>query len=204
LAKNQYGDTSAAYVPNGVDRDHFSAAPRDKQARPTVGFVYSDAWIKGCDVAVAAVGLAARYLPGLRLVSFASMPLSPALRLPAEAEFILGPTQEKIPRLYARCDAWLWPSRREGFGLPILEAMACRTPVIAAPAGAAPELLEKGGGVLLPSADPVAMADAIAKLVGSSSSEWLKVSEQARAIAARHDWNESVRLFEAALERARA
>ncbi|MGC8714943.1 MAG: glycosyltransferase [Leptodesmis sp.] len=49
---------------------------------------------------------------------------------------------------YSACDAWLFPSRYEAVGLPILEAMACRTPVIGTPAGIAPEMLSDGAGIL--------------------------------------------------------
>lgn len=200
LARNRYGDLAATCVPNGVDLEHFSAPPRDRQPRPTVGLLYSDAWIKGCDVAAAAFELAARLVPDLRLVAFGSTPVSPAVPLPAQAEFSLRPPQDRIPLLYASCDAWLWPSRSEGFGLPILEAMACRTPVIAAPAGAAPELLADGGGLLLPAAEPAAMAGAIERLLSLPPAAWREVSRAARAMAERHGWQESARQFEAALE----
>jgi glycosyltransferase involved in cell wall biosynthesis len=200
LAKERYGDSAASLVPNGVDLDQFSAPPRDKQARPTVGFVYSPAWIKGCDVARVAYELAYRRFPGLRLVCFGSTPVSPMFPLPPQAEFTLLPSQSEIPSLYASCDAWLWPSRREGFGLPILEAMACRTPVIAAPAGAARELLANGGGVLLAGAEPSAMANAIERVCGLPPADWRDLSAQARVVATRHGWDHSATLFEAALE----
>src|SRR6266568_1531500 len=130
-----YGDATVSYVPNGVDLGHFRGPPRSKQERPTVGFVYSDTYNKGCDVALAAFDIAVRRAPALRLISFASAPVHKALPLPPTTKFFLRPHHSDIPRLYASCDAWLWPSRREGFGLPILEAMACGTPVIAATAG---------------------------------------------------------------------
>ena len=68
--------------------------------------------------------------------------------LPRDTEFHLRPPQDRIRDIYSKCDAWLFGSRSEGFGLPILEAMACRTPVIGTPAGAAPELLGDGRGIL--------------------------------------------------------
>jgi len=200
LARDLYGDSTASYVPNGVDLEQFSTPPRGRQARPTLGLLYSHDWIKGCDVAVAALRTVGLRFPDLRVISFSSLPQGTAVRLPAGAEFTMLPGQDQIPRLYAGCDAWLWPSRREGFGLPNLEAMACRTPVIAAPAGAAPDLLHDGGGVLLPSADPSAMAEAAERILALPDQEWRAMSDQARAIAARHGWAESMRLFEAALE----
>jgi glycosyltransferase involved in cell wall biosynthesis len=201
LANTRYGDRAASYVPNGVDLDRFTGPVRSKQDHPAVGFVYSETYNKGCDVALAAFHIAARRIPGLRLISFASAPVGRSLPLPPRAEFALRPRQSDIPALYASCDAWLWPSRREGFGLPILEAMACGTPVIAAPAGAAPELLAEGGGVLLPGAEPFAMAREIENMVAMPADVWMRMSTEAREVASRHGWASSVRAFEAVLQR---
>jgi glycosyltransferase involved in cell wall biosynthesis len=200
IARDEFGYADVAVVPNGVDLEQFRAPPRGRQARPAVGLVYSSsAAVKGCDVATAAFERAARQLPGLRLVAFGHEPVDPALPLPDGAEFVLRPEQRRIPELYASCDAWLWPSRQEGFGLPILEAMACRTPVIAAPAGAAPEILADGGGVLLPATHPVAMADAIVRICTSTDEAWRALSDRAHENAQRRGWDASARLFEAAL-----
>jgi glycosyltransferase involved in cell wall biosynthesis len=78
--------------------------------------------------------------------------------------------------------------------------MACRTPVIAARAGAAPELLAEGGGVLLDSLNASAMADAMERLLTLQAPDWRRLADQARAVAVVHNWDASVRLFEAALE----
>jgi glycosyltransferase involved in cell wall biosynthesis len=117
-------------------------------------------------------------------------------------EITLLPPQDQIPQIYARCDAWLFSSRSEGFGLPILEAMACGTPVIGTPAGVAPSLIGEGGGVLVPMDDPEAMADAIVKVVGLVDSEWKAMSDAALATARRNTWESSIDKFEAALEAA--
>jgi glycosyltransferase involved in cell wall biosynthesis len=104
--------------------------------------------------------------------------------------------------IYARCDAWLFGSRMEGFGLPILEAMACRTPVIATPAGAAPELLSGGGGVLVPAEDPRAMARAILRVCSLSPLRWRRLSDAALTTAASYSWEGAAERFEKALEHA--
>jgi len=200
VARDRYGVTEVAYVPNGVDASLFNAPVRGKQERPTVGLVYSDLAMKGCDVALEAIARAARRIPGLQLVTFGSEPISAGLVLPPDSVFHLRPDQNHIPRIYSSCDAWLWPSRREGFGLPILEAMACRTPVIASPAGAAPELLAEGGGVLLPAAEASLMTEAIEFMCSLDRFRWRALSNEARAAAELRDWNRSALLFEAALQ----
>jgi glycosyltransferase involved in cell wall biosynthesis len=202
LLRERYGDPNAALVPNGVDTDRFRSPARFKSARPTVGFVYSLATCKAIEVAMEAYALAARRVPDLQLVAFGSEPPPPGADLPAGMDFTLLPPQDRIPRIYARCDAWLFSSRSEGFGLPILESMACGTPVIGTPAGAAPTLIGEGGGVLVPMDDPEAMADAIVKVVGLRDSEWKAMSDAALATASRNRWESSIDKFEAALEAA--
>ncbi len=63
---------------------------------------------------------------------------------------LLGAVPDEIlPGLYAGAAAFALPSHYEGFGLPVLEAMACGTPVVAADATALPETCG-GAAVLVP------------------------------------------------------
>ncbi len=202
LARDRFGDPTASYVPNAVDMDQFNAPPRGKQPLPTVGMMYSEDRFRGCDIALAALEKAARVLPTVRLVAFGRMPMAPSLPVPKGTEYICEPSQEMIPEIYSRCDAWLWASRREGFGLPLLEAMACRTPVIATPAGAAPELVSQGGGRLVAHDDPAGMARAIEEICTLSDPAWRAISERAHVTAKQHTWARSTDLFENALRKA--
>jgi glycosyltransferase involved in cell wall biosynthesis len=48
--------------------------------------------------------------------------------------------QEDLPAFYSLADCYLFPSFYEGFGIPILEAMACSCPVVTATTGSCPEI----------------------------------------------------------------
>jgi len=66
-----------------------------------------------------------------------------ALGLAERVSFLDYVSPDELPALYAGADCFILPSLYEGFGLPILEAMACGTPVIAAHAGSLPEVTDK-------------------------------------------------------------
>jgi len=202
LALNEYGDPHTSYVPNGVDLDQFYAPRRSKQAVPTIGMMYAGLYWKGSDISLKALALATEKIPNLRLVTFGHSKITPYLSLPEGAEYTHMPPQSSIREMYSKCDAWLFGSRFEGFGLPILEAMACRTPVIGAPAGAAPELLANGTGLLVKPEDPVDMARAIEQVCKMSESEWLVMSDKAYEVVQRYSWEDATDRFEAGLHTA--
>lgn len=202
ISRQQPGDRMMTVIPNSVDTELFFAPPRCKQKIPTIGMMYSDAWWKGSDIALQAFALATRQIPNLRLVSFGLTKISPDFPLPSTTKYLFQPAQSTIKDIYAQCDAWLFSSRVEGFGLPILEAMACRTPVIGTPAGAAPDLLHSGAGILVEPEDPTSIAAAIEQICSMPESEWQAMSQVAYHRATGYTWKEATRQFEAALYQA--
>ncbi|MBI3287812.1 MAG: glycosyltransferase family 4 protein [Chloroflexi bacterium] len=75
---------------------------------------------------------------------------------------------EELPLWYAAADLFVYPSLYEGFGLPVLEAMACGTPVIAADGSALPEVVGEAGLLVSPT-DVEALAEAIQRALQDPS-----------------------------------
>lgn len=67
---------------------------------------------------------------------------------------------EDLPGLYNGASIFLFPSLQEGFGIPVLEAMACGTPVITSNRSSLPEVAG-GGGMLVNPNNPQEITDAI-------------------------------------------
>jgi glycosyltransferase involved in cell wall biosynthesis len=142
-------------------------------------------------------------LPHLDVHTFGEVPANEESPLPAGIEVEIRPSQSRIVQIYASCDAWLFPSKCEGFGMPVLEAMACRTPVIGTPTGIAPEAIgDGGGGILVPMADAEAMADAIVRIAEMDEVSWRGLSDAALATAGRFRWDSSALEFEGCLRKA--
>jgi glycosyltransferase involved in cell wall biosynthesis len=67
---------------------------------------------------------------------------------------------EELARLYRGARCLVYPSLYEGFGIPVLEAMACGTPVVTSTGGATEEVAG-GAAVLVDPHDPVVIANGI-------------------------------------------
>lgn len=93
----------------------------------------------------------------------------------------------EVARLMASCDVLLHAGNQETFGLVVLEAMASGIPVVAARAGALPELVPFHSGRLCPPLDALAMAQTVRELF---EDDWRVLGQQARQhVEANHAWD---------------
>jgi glycosyltransferase involved in cell wall biosynthesis len=112
-------------------------------------------------------------------------------------EFPPGRMQEA----YAGADVFVLPSYHEGYGMAFTEAMVHGLPIVATTAGAIPDTVPPGTGVLVPPGDPIALAQALRLLMEHPSQR----DELARAAtlhaASLPDWKQSVATWAAAFDR---
>ena len=204
ILQEKHGVQDIAVISNAVDHTRFRANPRPKSDPLTIGFLYQTAPRKNIALALEVIEAARARYPELKVVTFSTKKPAPELPLPAGTEFHLLPAQDEIPKLYASCDLWLFTSETEGFGLPILEAMACRTPVIATRAGAAPDLIVDGENGYLVDPKPEAFLERIAQVSEMDEPRWQALSGAAQDTAHGWTWADAAEALEALLERNRA
>ncbi|MEP7294141.1 MAG: glycosyltransferase family 1 protein, partial [Chloroflexota bacterium] len=93
---------------------------------------------------------------------------------------------EDLPIWYNCAEAFVYPSVFEGFGLPVLEAMVCGTPVIVSDASSLPEIASQSG-LCVPPDDVAAWAEALRR--AHDDADWrASARERGMIEAARYSW----------------
>jgi glycosyltransferase involved in cell wall biosynthesis len=107
---------------------------------------------------------------------------------------------EAIIELYLAADVFVLASRFEGYGMALAEAIAHGLPVVSTRAGAIPDTVPTGTGLLVPTDDVAALALALRRLI-SNRAERRRLATNARVAAAQlPTWQDSARLFAGAIE----
>jgi len=202
IMKKDYSAVQVALVPNSVNQEAFDADGRVKQDRPTIGFLFSETELKGVTTALKVIENLKQRIPSLRVIAFGSH-LPVTFSVPDYVELSISPKQEDIRLLYQQCDLWLCCSLIEGFGLTILEAMACRTPAVSTKCGGPEDIITEGKNGYLCDVDDVnALTVVSQRILGMSDKEWLVFSSHAYEYAQSYSWSDAAGIFEAALQEA--
>ena len=193
----QYDIDDAILIENAIDYERFSGSVRQKAEKPVVGFAYSGAARKNSARAIEACIALKQRMPELRVLAFGSRAVKKTDSMPDWVEFSLTPSEDEIIEIYRSCTAWLFASDEEGFGLPILEAMACGTPVVATPAGAAPEIVTSENGALV-ERSVAEISEAALHILKMTPDEWGKMSAKSVETARRRNWTQATNDLEMA------
>ncbi|MCL2428471.1 MAG: glycosyltransferase family 4 protein [Alphaproteobacteria bacterium] len=111
-------------------------------------------------------------------------------------------SDQDLERLYSRCAAFVFPSLYEGFGLPVIEAMACGAPVIASSTTAVGETAGNAA-VLVDPLDVAALSEAIGRVLRDRSLA-VSLADRGRMRAADFSWDATTALLLASWRRALA
>jgi glycosyltransferase involved in cell wall biosynthesis len=152
----------------GIDHQRFRPLPvplsiRERydlpQQRRYLIYVGSEDPRKNLETLVRALAAVRRTLPDVELIKVGRAHFEDERRRLRELAANLGVLDaihflddvpdDDLPLLYNLADVCVMPSLYEGFGFPVLEAMACGTPVVCANASSLPELVGDAGGGML-------------------------------------------------------
>jgi glycosyltransferase involved in cell wall biosynthesis len=107
---------------------------------------------------------------------------------------------ERMVELYMAADLFVLPSRFEGYGMALTEAISHGLPIVSTTAGAIPDTVPLGTGLLVPPNNVAALAQALRRLVAVRD-ERQRLAVNARAAATQlPTWQESAELFARAIE----
>jgi len=188
-------------ISNGVDTRRF-APPRDGNRERVILYVGSFIERKGVKHLLAAMPEVLGALPHYRLALVGEGPQHAQLRQLADGlgvaervDFLGFLPQDQVRSWMQRAQLFVLPSLEEAQGVVLLEALACGTPVVASQVDGIPEVITPDVGVLVPPADPAALAGAIRAALASSS-RWADMSRCARERAVTvYDWNRIAQQF---------
>lgn len=167
-----------AVIPDGIDLTPFEGIEKSDYLHKELGFKKSDFLVgivahladhKGHKYLIRATRLLADH-PRIKVIIVGEGPLKMELTRQAEDDevrdmvFFLG-FREDIPRILASLDVFVLSSYLEGMGSSLLDAMACRLPMVATRVGGIPDVVEDGvNGFLVPARSPEALAKALLRL----------------------------------------
>jgi len=183
--QNIYRCHAMEVIPNSVDLITFKSIPRQRFHTPfRLLFVGNWSRRKGVDLLFPILkSLGSDFelwiLAGLRTSEVSALDKNVRILPRCKDDF-------EMATLYQSCDALLFPSRLEGFGLAVLEAQACGLPVITTDGSALPEVIEDGvTGFLCPQDDVIAFSEAVQRLA-SDPVLWKDMCAAARKRAETH------------------
>ena len=197
-----YNDHEIDLALNAVDATELDAPPRGRQVLPTIGFVFTQTSWKRVDQILQAIARVVSEVPEPRVRAFRDDGLPTGLGVGERISHTQCPSQQEIADTYRQCDAWVTASVNEGFGLPALEAMACRKPVVATRSGWPADSIRTGfSGFLAEENDLETLLDEMRPVLTLPETQWRSMSTRAHATAQTRTWEQSTNQVDAALRR---
>lgn len=162
-------------IPNTYDTDRFRAFERKRDsARTRIVTLGRLSHEKGHDVLLEAFSRALAAGAEMTLTLIGDGPERSALESQAaklgiseQVSFTGTLLGEQVPVVFRESDVFVLPSRHEGFGVALIEAMATGLPVVATRSGGPQDIVTEADGLLTDPDDAAALADAMLRLLNT-------------------------------------
>jgi glycosyltransferase involved in cell wall biosynthesis len=198
--RSKYGlDSTVIY--NGVDIGRFGKTTLPRE--PFILFVGGMESRKGLEFAIQTMEILVKNGRGLNLIAIARPGfkgvesrvwfdhLIERCGLAGKVEIHEFIDDEELTRLYATASIFFLPTRMEGWGLSIMEAMASGCPIVSTPVGGVTELVHSGeNGLLVPVGDVHGFAEAIEHILDDKALRD-RLCAAAKETVKRYSWDAS-------------
>jgi glycosyltransferase involved in cell wall biosynthesis len=198
LISNGFDESKVHVVPEGVDVEEFrplTEQPRNHAFR----FLFVGKWETRKGIAELIDVFCEEFRPDepVELIVHGSNRYLPGFDLDAKVRSLVRGrtpsviashpcTEDELVRLYNRSDALVLPTRAEGWGLPVMEAMACALPVIVTDYSAPVDYLDQAYAYLIPVERLVPVQDPSFFRAGSALGQWAQPDFQQLRRLMRH------------------
>ncbi|MFC7114598.1 glycosyltransferase family 4 protein [Natronoarchaeum sp. GCM10025703] len=160
---DELGHEHCGKVKYGIDFDTFYPDLNvDDDDDPTILALYRNSREKGDEQAIESFKRLHEERPDVNYLMFGTKE-RPVI--PDFVEFHEDPSQENIRRLYSQADIFVYPSWVEGYGMPPMEAMACKTAVVSTDVGAVREYSPEKSVKFIPARQTVPIVTAVKNLL---------------------------------------
>jgi len=193
-----------AVIPMGADLSGlFTPVESPARSQEEILFVGRLAREKGADILLEAMPRILAQRPEATLTLIGDGPeevrlhdTARGLGLADRVRFAGAQPQAVLPEHYRRAALLVLPSRREGFGLVLVEALGCGCPVVAADLPAVRELLDDGrGGRLFRAENPAELARAVLELLDDAQAAAALAQRGRAAVTESYDWRAIARRY---------
>lgn len=167
---SRYIDNEITVIPNMIDVSKFSIK-KTKSDVINAGFMGGlNTDVKGLDILLQAAAKMKNYnimfhiAGGGELLEFYKQ-MAADLKIAERCIFYGALKPEETPAFYNKLNFFILPSRRESFGVVLLEALASGLPIVASKCGGPEEIVTNDVGILVEKDNPVAMAAGLLKMI---------------------------------------
>jgi len=195
-------------IPMGVDLAETFTPQAQVRSPHEILFVGRLVYGKGADVLLEAMPCIVARHPDATLTLVGDGPEKVSLAdtahrlgLDGRVCFVGAKPHARLAQYYRRAALLVLPSREEGFGLVLVEAMGCGCPVAASDLPAVRVLLDDGAcGALFRPGDPADLASVVGELLADPQSTPSLADEIRQRVVQRYDWSEVVRRYAGTLQ----